>query len=217
MSQKSSALKRLWRDNSGIAMVELALTFPILLTLATVGLETTNYATTKMRVGQLALHAADHGSRMGSGAQLKNIQITEADVNDVLVGTGLQGGSIDLLDKGRVIISSLQRNPSGGQWIAWQRCIGNPKFASHFGKQGAGATGTSFLGMGPAGSKIKAQPGEAVMFAEVDYEYEPFFPGFALTGMQLNFYEYATFNVRDDRDITQLYPAAGSPNRLCGA
>ncbi len=199
----------------GTAAIEMAFILPLFIGLTTGGVEVTWYANAKMKISQLALHAADHSSRMGTSTVLQNLPVFEADVNDVMTGTLMQGESIGLEEHGRVIISSLQRNAQGGQWIAWQRCSGNPNFDSTHGLQGAGATGTSFAGMGYTGRKVTARDGEAVMFAEVRYQYEPIFDVFDNSQEDYVMSEIASFNVRDDRDLSQLYASPGENARLC--
>ncbi len=201
--------------SGGMAAVEMAFILPLFIGLTAGGVEVTYYSNTRMKLAQLALHAADHASRMGTSTVLQNLPVNDGDVNDVMAGTLLQGDSIDLRNKGRVIISSLQQNSSGGQWIAWQRCDGNPLYDSTHGIEGNGKTGTSFPGMGYNGKKITARAGEAVMFAEIRYKYEPIFDIFETTDEEYIISEIATFNVRDDRDISRLYRTSGAPVKTC--
>ena len=104
---------------------------------------------------------------------------------------------------------SLERNASGGQWIHWQRCTGGLAHPSSYGTEGTGATGTSFAGMGPAGHTITAAAGDAVMFVEVAYRYQAISP---LSPFDNRIITYTgSYNVRDTRDLTQVYqktPAA---------
>lgn len=208
-------VKSLRRCQGGSAAIEMAFLLPVFMGLTTGGIEVTWYANTKMKVAQLALHAADHSSRMGTSTVLQNMPVYEADVNDVMTGTLLQGESINLEQNGRVIISSLQRNASGGQWIAWQRCDGNKSLASSYGTEGTGKTGTAFQGMGYPGNKVAAREGEAVMFAEIRYKYEPIFGIFESTADNYVMSEIAAFNVRDDRDLTKIYPTQGVTAKTC--
>ena len=62
-----SAFTGLRENCSGLAMVEFAAVLPFGLILCLTGAELTNYATTRMRISQLALHVADHVSRIGNG------------------------------------------------------------------------------------------------------------------------------------------------------
>src|SRR4051794_9035519 len=98
----------LGRDTSGVALIEFALTLPVLLVLSLTGAELTNYITTKMRISQIALHLADNAARIGAGTQLSLKTITEADINDLFVGANLQSGELGLQTNGRIILSSLE-------------------------------------------------------------------------------------------------------------
>ena len=208
-------LRSIRHCQGGTAAIEMAFILPIFIGLTTGGIEVTWYANTKMSISQLALHAADHSSRMGGSTSLQSIPVFEDDVNDVMTGTLMQGENINLEENGRVIISSLQVNATGGQWVAWQRCDGNPAFQSTHGQQGAGKTHNNFPGMGYASRRVQARPGEAVMFAEVRYQYEPIFDVFDMTSEDYIMSEIAAFNVRDDRDLTQIYPSPGTTTKTC--
>ena len=206
--------RKLLFDTSGVAMIEFAFIGPIILLLGLVGIEMANLATTHMRISQAAMHVADNASRIGDRDQLAAQRIFESDINDVFVGVGLQAGErIGLLENGRVIISSLERNAEGGQTIRWQRCMGIKEADSEFGPQGTGATGTDFPGMGRAGQEVTAGPGQAVMFVEVIYDYQPIldnsFTQPYITPPEIR--TTAAFTVRGSRDLTGIFqrsPAA---------
>ncbi|MEY2926594.1 MAG: hypothetical protein RL367_1071, partial [Pseudomonadota bacterium] len=119
-------------------------------------------------------------------------------------------GDMNILTNGRVILSSLQQNPSGGQWIAWQRCIGAKVVTSSYGVQGDGATGTAFLGMGPAVARVQAPPGTAVMFVEIIYDYKPLFTTVFIPAKTIKY--HASFIVRDERQLAA--PAPGDPDGI---
>ena len=108
MTALSAFAARLRDDKSGLALLEFAFSLPIFLAMALTGAELTNYVTTRMRVSQIALQLADNAARIGSGAPIASKTITEADVNDLLTGAGLQAGELNLYANGRVIISSLE-------------------------------------------------------------------------------------------------------------
>lgn len=196
--------RRLGRSRSGLAMTEMALALPILLTAGLWGTEEANLAITHMRVNQLAIQIADNASRIGDTSALQNRKIYEADINDIFVGAGIQGGAaIDLFERGRVIVSSLQVNPvTGNQYISWQRCMGAKRHGSSFGLPGDGVRGT-LDGIGPAGAKVRAIAGSAVIFVEIAYDYEPLIAMPLTRDHKINV--TASFMVRDDRDLTQIY------------
>jgi len=201
MMEKLRSLKaRLRSDTSGVAMIEFAYSLPVLMALGGYGMETANLASVNHQISQAALALADNMSRVGATSSLSTQQIRESDVNDGLTGVRRQATAIEITQRGRIILSSLQRNADGGQWIAWQRCAGLKVVSSSYGNQGTGATGTSFLGMGAAASRIQAPPGSAVMFVEVVYDYPGLFGTMFLPARTIR-YE-ASFVVRDERDLT---------------
>lgn len=212
-------LTRLARDNRAVAMIEFAFIAPIILLLGLVGIEMANLAVTHMRISQAAMHVADNASRIGDRDQLAAQRIFESDINDLFVGVNLQAGAqVDLLRNGRVIVSSLERNADGGQTIKWQRCMGLKNVNSAFGTQGTGATGTDFPGMGRSGQELQAETGQAVMFVEIIYDYQPLlrnsFTEPYITPPEIR--SNAAFSVRGTRDLTGVFqrsPAA--PVSVC--
>lgn len=206
--------RRLRRDRKGLALIEFAFVLPLLLVLSLTGAELTNYIVTRMRVSQLSLHIADNASRIGSGSRLAAKTITESDINDLLVGAGLQAGEMDLFGRGRVIISSIvpksEPNPSGHYVINWQRCAGQKTtHESSYGDQGDQVTN----GMGRAGREAFAPVGGSTIFVEVYYEYQPLVSGDLAPN--LNFTEIASMIVRDRRDESRIYNNENAPVATC--
>lgn len=197
-------------DTRGMAMIELAYTLPIMVLLGFGGLEIASLTLANTRISQIALTAADNAARIASGSNLAQPEVREIDINEVFTGSQLQSSDLNLLANGRIILSSLQQNAQGGQWITWQRCYGNrPSSASSFGTQGTGVTGTAFLGMGPAGRQVTAEAGSAVMFVEVIYTYQPLLYGQWLGTQTIR--STAAFTVREPRSLaapTNPSPAA---------
>lgn len=195
-------------DNRGVAMVEMAYTLPIMLLVGFGGLEIANLTLANTRMSQIALTAADNAARIASGSNLATPEVREIDINEVFTGAQLQSGDLNLKTNGRIILSSLQVNPQGGQWIAWQRCYGDrTNSPSSFGTAGNGATGTGFAGMGPAGRQVTAAAGSAVMFVEIVYTYQPIIYGSWLGPQVIR--STAAFTVREPRALT--LPANPSP------
>lgn len=195
----TSLLVRLVRDSRAVAAVEFGLALPLMSAIALTGAELTNLVTTKMRVSQLALHVADNAARMGTGTVLANKQITEAQINDLLTGAGLQSGRLDLYRNGRVILSSFEPvadpNPTNKFRIRWQRCRGTKFWPSSFGRQGD----TNLSGVTVNGQTATAPDGGALMFVEIAYDYQPliariFIPQNIITAS-------AAMTVRDQRDF----------------
>ena len=200
-------LKNLQCDRAAVAMTEFALAAPLMITIGIYGVETTNLAMTHMRISQVTMQIADNASRIGDTTTLQNRKIYEADINDLLYGADVHAGAAtDLFEHGRVIVSSLERDPddSSRQYIAWQRCKGKNNINSSYGDEGDGGTGTPAIpGMGPPGNMVRAPTGGAVMFVEVVYEYQPMISGRLISERTIS--SIAAFIVRDDRDLTDIY------------
>ena len=247
-------LRNIIRDKSGVAFIEFALVAPIVLLFGMVGLELSNYALAKRRISQATMAVADNLSRIGLDSGLSaGVQMRESDINDAIAGYKIDGGAVingtaygptQLEDtiNGRIIISSLEQNPanSNNQWIHWQRCAGMKSSSpntpwtgsiaangSSYGIQGAGATGSTFVGMGPTGAVVTApDTASAVMYVETWYDYQPLFPSFfgtfGATGTIFDRFKFpnsmkemhytSAYLVRDKRDLTQLY----NPNDALG-
>jgi hypothetical protein len=209
---------RLLRDNSsGLAFIEFAYMLPIVMLLGLGGIELANLAVINMRVSQIALSTADNMSRVKAEIPLGLPQLREVDINDVFKGAEIQGGKVRLKQKGRIIVSSLQVNADGGQTISWQRCYGDKTDVSNYGTQGSGASGTGFPGMGATNNRIQTEPGSAIIFAEIEYDYEPIALGLFWQNFgNRTIRKEASFYVRDKRDLTQVYnPSPAAPVRTC--
>ena len=205
MRRARKLLQRLARHTSGIAMTEFALSMPFLLTAGLWGVETANFAVTKMKVSQLAVQMADNGSRIGDTSMLEERKIYESDIYDLLLGATIQGGSsFALYDHGRAIVSSLEVVPGteSRQYIHWQRCMGAKQWTSSYGIEGDGRRG-GLAGMGPTGEEVFAFEGEAVMFVEVAYDYQPLISA-RFVGTPV-VQAISSFTVRSDRDLSQVY------------
>jgi len=197
-------LGSLWRDQSGVSVIELSFSLPVFLSLGMYGMELVNLATVNMQVSQIALSLADNASRLG---QTDNSAVAptvnETDVDSVMFGALEEGEGIDLATKGKVLLTSLEVDEdSGRQYIHWQRCRGTLERDSAYGDDGAnnGLTGDPMTGMGKGATKITAQAGSAVMFVEIYYTYEPIF-GDLFVGEKSISHE-AAYTIRDDRNLT---------------
>lgn len=212
---KRSSLRRLWRDREAVMLIEFAYSLPLLMLLAFSGLELTHLTIANTKVNQIAMTTADNVSRALQSIRLNPAVLREVDVNDALVGATIQAGDrMSILGKGRIILSSLQRDANGRQTILWQRCKGMLNVTSAYGGQGAteGVT-AGFTGMGASSPKVRADPGSAVIFAEVTYDYEPLVGAWALGNFRIR--REAAFYVRDDRDLSRIdnpNPAASVSN-----
>ncbi|WP_193746735.1 TadE/TadG family type IV pilus assembly protein [Blastomonas sp. AAP53] len=188
------------RDRSGLALIEFAFSLPIFIGLGFYGVEISNLAITQMKMSQIALNMADNASRIGTlNSNLGAKVINEQQINDVFQAASIQAGAAGLYQDGRTVLSSLEVNASGGQTIMWQRCKGMAIEDSDYGPQGTGSTGTGFPGMGPAGDKISATTGTAVMYVELTYTYHPLFGTMFMEEKELR--QEAAYTVRDAREI----------------
>lgn len=203
---------RLRRDSAGIAMTEFALIMPFFLGFALWGIELGNYQLHVMKVQLLASHIADNASRIGDYSTLENRKIYESDIDDVFVGADLQAGEqMNLFDNARIILSSLEVNSAGKQYIHWQRCVGAKRTNSTYGKEGDVLTNA---GIGPAGSQVPALPNDAVMFVEVQFTYVPLISNRFVGTPTIS--SVASFTVRSSRDLTQIYGnSPASPVMTC--
>jgi hypothetical protein len=197
-------LGRLNSDLSGLAMLEFALSLPLVLSMGLGGLELAHFAIATERVSQIAMTAADNAARVRTS-------IDETDVNEVMSGAKFVGQGINFGSRGRIILSSLEPNAAGtGQWIRWQRCSGAKNVASSFGAQDDGKTNASVQGMGGTTdhAAVAAAAGTAVMFVEVFYDYQPIVPMPSLGYTSRTMHFTAAFNVRE-RTNQILYNATG--------
>jgi hypothetical protein len=207
-------LRRLAGDTSGVALIEMAYAAPFMMLLGLGGVEVANYAIMHMRVSQIAVSLADNASRAKQEVVSGVPRMREVDVNEAFTAALLQAGTLDMEANGRLILSSLEVNADGGQWIHWQRCFGEADYGSSYGEQGDGASGTGLTGMGPTGRQVQAETGYAIMFAEVSYDYQPIMLGDFIDNRRIS--KVAAMFVRDNRDLSQLYnPSPGATVNAC--
>ncbi len=164
--------RRFVNATQGVAHLEFALTLPLPCTIIYGVIQWASMAYVKNQVQSLAAIMADNASRMRQGDGLGAAKVRESDILEVIAGANLQTSSIAASNRRRFIISSLEQNANGGQWIHWQRCIGNALYASSF-LEGLNESGTAFPGAEINGVTITAPPGSAVMLAEVTIDYIP--------------------------------------------
>ena len=197
-------LRLLRDDRSGMAIVEFALALPFFVGFTMGGVELTNYTTTKMRMSQIALQVADNASRIGTGNVMAAKQISEAQVNDILTGAGLQADALDLYGRGRVIVYSLEPmanpNPTNLFRIRWKRCRGAK--TTYPGNYTQGQTNIpGFLYTPPVGlpQTITAPVGGAVMVVQLSYTYRPLITQAFVLKSEIT--EFGAMTVRDPRDM----------------
>ncbi|WP_298815078.1 TadE/TadG family type IV pilus assembly protein [uncultured Sphingomonas sp.] len=168
-----AALRAIGRDRRGVTIIEFALIVPLLLFAILGLLELANVALQRQRVSQAALLIADNAGRLGNMGMMGPEKITEAQINDALISAEVQQPQLELAARGRVILTSLEYNKDGGQWLHWQRCRGALVHASSWGEERDGEHGRSVAGMGPSSARITADPDQPVMFVEIAYRLQP--------------------------------------------
>jgi hypothetical protein len=153
------------RCKSGIAMTEFALILPFFVLAVFGGMELAWEAVMRQKIQSIASTSADNAARI-RGA------IDETDILEVMTAARINGKSIDLENNARLIISSIQRNEDDdGNWIRWQRCIGNLESESQYGREGTGRRNSSLQNIGD--HDIQPPPGNAIIVAEIEYRHEP--------------------------------------------
>jgi Flp pilus assembly protein TadG len=201
MNRVGTLFRRLAHDTRAIAMSEFALAAPLFLTLGLAGVEAANFALVSMKVSQVAANLADTTSRIGQDNPLSLKRIRESDINDAFQAVRLQGANFNITTNGRVILSSLETNANKTQWIRWQRCVGKLNVNSSYGAADDGAVGKTVIqGMGPGGDEIKAPVGQAVMFVEIQYDYQPLITKRFFGSKRIK--STSAFIVRDPRDLS---------------
>ena len=205
--------QRLSFAQSGLAAVEFALSAPFVLGIFMAGAEITNFAITKMRVSQIALHIADNASRIGTYSLIAAPKISEVQINDLLTGANLQAGSLKLYEQGKVIISSVEpmvdSDTNNTYKIKWQRCYGLRAAGSSYGTQGA----VDLAGVGPTGQQVTAPRKGGVIFVEVSYDYQPLVSAKLVPATVIR--DIAAMTVRDARDFTGVYNNEGVTPSSC--
>lgn len=214
------AIRALRRDQGGLALLEFALAFPLVLLVGGYGVELCNLALTNLRVSQIALNLADNASRVGLSSTLTTTQLRESDVNDVLEAARLEGSGINLTTYGRITLSSLENiqqsyDTAAVQRIHWQRCVGlmsGTGYDSSYGTTSstAGTAATASYagtiaanGMGDTNYMVTAPQGAGLMFVEINYKYQNLFGNLFVGARTIHY--IASFIVRDKRDYSMIY------------
>ncbi len=198
---------------SGIAIVEFALSLPLLIGTGVGGIEVSRFVAANMQVSQIALLVSDNSGRVRGS-------IDESDIEEVMIGARTAGEAVNFGHHGRVILSSLEPNgqtgSNAGQMIRWQRCFGLKNKTSSYGIEGDGTTNSSMAtGMGPSGNKITAVSGSAVMFVEAFYDYEPLVMGDLISSTELHYTAAYTVRERATQTLSNLGNISAGNKRLC--
>jgi Flp pilus assembly protein TadG len=189
-----SLLRRRIADRRGAAMLEFAIALPVCLIGLLGGSDVAWYIVTWQQVAILAATTADNASRIGEDTTAAPVVITESLINDLLEGSILQQNSLNIANRGKIIVSSLEENANGQQWIHWQRCIGGLNYGSTEGDPNS----TSIAGMG--NPPMTAPAGGALMYVEIAYDYKPIFSNFWY-GSNNRIVEKVAFRAREQRTL----------------
>lgn len=225
-SARPHILRRLQEDQSGLAMVELAVSLPFFLGLAVGGVELANYTSVVMQINKITINTADNAARMGVKTVDGVRTISESEINDIFVGAMRSGRSIGLggthsyvnpttgnaTDRGnaRIILSSVEEvnqadSTSRHYRIRWQRCTGSADF--YRSNYGTTTTAVSSAGIGPPGRQVVPPPLGAIMFVETQFYYRPMVVNGFSSITDRTITQVASMVVRETRDL--VGPAGG--------
>jgi hypothetical protein len=202
-------LSRQRADENGLAMVEFALIAPVLIAGLVGALELSQYAIANQRVSQIAMLVADNAARVRDS-------IDEIDVNEIMTGGKLVGETIGFSANGRIILSSVENNPGNtGQWIRWQRCAGAKNVTSDYGGQGKGQNDATLPAIGPTGNKVSASAGQALMFVEIKYDYQPIAFQWLLGDRTISYMTAMNVRQRNDQAINNQSNLTANKTSSC--
>lgn len=149
---------RIFGNEKGSVLIETAIVLPVLIALMGGAFELGYFMLANQKADGLAASMADMVSRAESG-------ITESEVNDIFEAIQFIAEPFDIVDDGRVIITSVVGDDDNGNTIVWQRCSGNLTFPSELGREGDDDIDLR-------GGIVLAN-GDIAIVAEVVYEYAP--------------------------------------------
>lgn len=201
-------LRPVWRDNRGVAIIEAAFALPLLLLLGLGGMELAHLVITHSRINQVGFSVADNASRIGGSTG----DVREYDLEELATSITLMTQGMAFEDKGRVVLSSVERKADGTHWIRWQRCIGGLTDQSSYVREGSDLEQNS-VGTGNGEISV-SDSSQAIMLVEIFYHYEPFLVR-DLFGSSTIRNEFA-FTVREARNLTKgVVPTDGVDAKTC--
>lgn len=156
--------RRFLGDRRGAILVELAVALPVILLIIIGGFDTGRYVLLHQKMNRAASTMADLVSRPTS--------ISSAEIDILFSAADELMMPFDLGARGRIIVSSVSKDGSGVEEIDWQYAGGGSLSAvSEIGEAGE----TPSL---PDGFMVRED--ENVIVAEIFFDYEPVFMGFAM-------------------------------------
>lgn len=146
------------KARDGSVLIETAVVLPILILLMGGAFELGFFMLANQKSDGLAASVADMVARAEAG-------IGEGQINDIFEAIQFIAEPFDLVDDGRVVISSVVGDDSNGNTVVWQRCAGAASFTSEIGQ--AGDQDIDLRG------GIDLADGDVVIVAEVAYDHVP--------------------------------------------
>lgn len=215
IASKFRTLSDLWRDNRGMALIELAYTLPIFLGFGLVGIEYTSVVLAHQKTERVASTVAD---------QIASNQIApnERQIGDMFAGVELIANPYEFGTDGNAIITAVigvydDDADEVQNKVAWQRCLAIDSHASRVGTQW---TGTDDIADGPGVTLpdgLELGKNQMVIVSEVFLPYEPII-GRGIVGDILPaggpFYETSVFRTRGSA-IMNITPVTGVAVHSC--
>lgn len=194
-------------DRSGVAAVEFALGLPVLVALTMCGAEAANMAYTSQQLGDIATMSADSVGRVKES-------INNGTVTDIFGAMKTLSDKIDLRNRGRIIVSSIEpvTDSSGNlsnQRLRWQRCTGALAKSSAYATTEGTMLGANGIVVSSS-RKIAASKDNEMIFVEVYYTYKPLISDAFLGTPQMSAIAAISVRERSNNDI-----GSGGTNSPC--
>jgi hypothetical protein len=168
----------LWTDDEGAAVVELALTLPLLLLLFFGGFELTRFI--------LITHKLEKAAYTVSDVVAQQTSVTMSQLEQIMSAASEVMKPYEIGDRGTIVLSSVYQNGSDLPTVQWQYAGGGTlTHGSNIGVVG----GPAAL---PGGLTLNDK--DNIIVTEVFYTFEPLFPGWEIGPS--NLYKYAIFKPR---------------------
>jgi hypothetical protein len=156
-------LRRFWRDDRGLAVMEFAFALPVLVVILLGCFDAARFVLINQKMARVAAQSADLVAQLDV--------VTEAEMDDLFVAAESTAEPFLLDTEGKVIVSSVFRPYSPAEavpTITWQRETDGSLIAtSHLGPEGQNDPEL------PEGFTLRN--GENTIVAEVFFQYEPVF------------------------------------------
>jgi Flp pilus assembly pilin Flp len=177
MRAACTLLRRLGRDEEGVAGIEMAMITPVLLTLLCGGSEIAYYCRSHFQASQMSSTVADAVSRYES--------ITSSDITSIFSVSSEVMGTSEFKTSGYVILSSVSRTGGATPTVVWQCKSGALVSESRVGSLNKPAI---------LPGKLILDASDNVIIAEVFYQHTPIFT--SLVPLENQLYKTATFRPR---------------------